>query len=103
MKHVFTTTTMSADQETLKSLLEKAKVPCMIRNEDLSMALGELPFTECSPELWILNDEDYARAKEIVDAWRNAGIDNHAPWICPHCSEAIEGQFTSGWKCGRER
>jgi hypothetical protein len=38
-----------------------------------------------------------------VDAWRNAGIDNHAPWICPHCSEAIEGQFTSGWKCGRER
>ena len=102
MKLVFTATIMSADQETLKSLLEKARIPCMIRNGDLSMGLGELPPTECSPELWILNDEDYPTAKEIVDAWRNAGIENHGPWVC-RCGEKIEGQFTSCWKCGRER
>jgi putative signal transducing protein len=103
MKHVFTATTMNADQEIVKGLLEKAKIPCMIRNEHLSMALGELAPSECSPELWILNDEDYPRAREIVDAWRSAGIENHGPWICQHCGEAIEGQFTSCWKCGRER
>jgi hypothetical protein len=102
MKHVFTATTMSADQETLKSLLEKANIPCMIRNESLSMALGELPFTECSPEIWILNDEDYPRAKEIVDAWQNAEVETHDPWVC-RCGQTIEGQFTSCWKCGRER
>jgi hypothetical protein len=73
-EHVFTATTMSADQEILKSLLEKADIPCMIRNEYLSMALGELPPTECSPELWILKDEDYPRAKEIVDAWRTPDL-----------------------------
>ena len=66
MKYVFTANTMSADQEIVKGLLEEADIPCLIRNEYLSP--GEAPFI--SPELWILNDEDYPRAREIVDAWR---------------------------------
>jgi Putative prokaryotic signal transducing protein len=102
MKLVFTANRMSADQEIVKSLLDKADIPCAIRNEYLSMALGELPIGECSPELWILNDEDYPRAKEIVDAWRNVEIEDHGPWVC-RCGETIEGQFTSCWKCGMER
>jgi Putative prokaryotic signal transducing protein len=101
MKYVFTATTLSPDNEMLKSILEKADIPCMIRNEYLSMAAGEIPFIP--PELWILNDEDYPRAKEIVDTWRTAKIENHGPWVCPRCHEEIEGQFTSCWKCGRER
>ena len=102
MKYVFTANTMSADQEIVKGLLEEAKIPCMIRNEYLSMALGELAPSECSPEIWILNDEDYPRAKEIVNDFRNAAVENLSPWMC-RCGEAIEGQFTSCWKCGRER
>lgn len=102
MKRVFTANTMSADQEIVKSLLEEAKIACMIRNENLSTALGELPFMECSPEIWIMNDDDYPRAKEIVDAWRNAAIENHASWVC-RCGETVEGQFTSCWSCGKDR
>ena len=98
MKLVFTATTMSADQEIVKGLLEEADIPYLIRNEYLSA--GEAPFI--SPELWIMNDEDYPRAKEIVDAWQNAEIENHGPWVC-RCGETVEGQFTSCWKCGRER
>ena len=94
---------MSADQEIVKGLLDEAKIPCMIRNEHLSMALGELAPANCSPEIWILNDEDYARAKEIVDALRNIKVEIQDAWICPDCGEAIEGQFTSCWNCGRER
>lgn len=102
MKRVFTATTMSGDQLMLKSLLDDANIPCMIRNENLSTALGELPLAECSPEIWIQNDEDYPRAKEIVDGWRKAEIENHGPWVC-RCGETIEGQFTSCWYCARER
>ena len=102
MKHVFTATTMSADQEIVKGLLDEAKIPCMIRNEHLSMALGELAPANCSPEIWIQNDEDYPRAREIVDGLRKAEIENHGPWVC-RCGETIEGQFTSCWNCGRER
>ena len=96
MKHVFTATTMSADQEVVKGLLDEASIPCMIRNEQLAMALGELAPSDCSPEVWILNDEDYPRAREIVEETPDA-------WTCPGCGEAIEGQFTSCWNCGKER
>ncbi|HEV7475505.1 MAG TPA: DUF2007 domain-containing protein [Pyrinomonadaceae bacterium] len=103
MKHVFTASTMSADQEIVKGLFDEAKIPCMIRNEHLSMALGELAPSDCSPEIWIMNDEDYPRAKAIVDALRNAKVATHEAWTCPGCGEAIEGQFTSCWNCGSER
>jgi hypothetical protein len=102
MKRVYTTNTMSADQEIVKGLLEEAEIPCMVRNENLSTALGELPFTECSPEIWIQNDEDYSRASEIVNAWRNAEVEDHGPWLC-RCGETIEGQFSSCWSCSAER
>ena len=65
------------DNEMFKSLLEEAGIPCMIRNEYLSVAAGEVPFVP--PELWILNDGDYLRAKGIVDAWRDAKIETHDP------------------------
>ena len=93
---------MSADQEMLKTLLDEANIPCMIRNENLSTALGALPLAEGAPEIWIQNDEDYPRAQEIVDGWRQAEIENHGPWVC-RCGETIEGQFTSCWNCGKER
>jgi hypothetical protein len=105
MKHLFTATNVidGANIEMLKGLLDEAHIPCMIRNEYLSSAMGELPFAECSPELWIMNDEDYPRAKEMVETWRNSGMEIPEPWVCPDCSETMEGQFTSCWQCGRER
>jgi len=87
--------------EMFKSLLEDVGIPSMIRHEYLSVAAGEVPFVP--PELWILNDEDYPRAKEIVEAVRTAKIETREAWVCPDCAEPIEGQFTSCWKCGRER
>ena len=85
----------------VKDLIEKNGMPCVIRNDQLSTTLGGVPFTECYPELWILNDQDYPRAKEVLDSWlipRNRVRDS---WECPNCGETIEGQFTSCWKCGR--
>ena len=102
MKRIFTANIVTGDQEIVKGLLEEAKIPCMVRNEHLSMALGELAPSECSPEIWIQNDEDYPRAKEIVDAWRTTEVETPDPWTC-RCGEAIEGQFTSCWKCGKDR
>jgi hypothetical protein len=102
MKYVFTANRMSADHEALKSVLEEAGIPCMIRNENPSTALSELTPADSSPEVWIMNDEDYPRAREIVNDFRNAGVENRGSWICD-CGEAIEGQFTSCWSCGKER
>ncbi len=105
MKFLFQANTVAkgAKIQLLKSTLEEVNIPSMIRNENLSVALGEIPFTECFPELWILKDEDYPKAKEIVAGWRKDQMETYSPWICPNCNETIEGQFTSCWKCGKEQ
>ena len=87
----------------LKDLLEKSFIPCVTRNEYLSIASGEIPFTECYPELWILNDEDYPRAKEVLDRWLAPQLETPGLWLCAHCEEEIEDQFASCWKCGAQR
>jgi len=87
----------------LKSAMEGEGIHCMVRNELLSIGKGDIPATECVPELWILDDKDYSKAEKIVDEWRRSDTEPHASWLCPQCKETIEGQFTSCWKCGNER
>src|SRR5215510_5884488 len=87
----------------LKDLLEKAFIPCSTRNDYLSAASGGIPFTECYPELWILNDEDYPRAEEVLDQWLAPKNQVSNSWVCPGCGETVEGQFVSCWKCGTAR
>ena len=105
MKRLFTANT-PADEGTaqlLRAALDEAGIPCMIRNESLSVGKGDIPFTECVPELWILNDEELPKAKAIVDAELAAATMPRAAWVCSGCGEASEGQFGSCWKCGKDR
>jgi hypothetical protein len=86
----------------LKELLEKEGVACLIRNEQLSSAMGEIPLVECFPELWVIDDEVYPRAKMIIEGWLR-DEDRTEAWVCPACGEVLEGQFGACWKCGRQR
>jgi len=86
----------------LKERLEQEGIACMLRNEELFAAMGEIPFLELRPELWVLDDEVLPRARLLVKSWLAADKDA-VPWICPHCGERLEGQFGACWKCGRER
>ena len=105
MKCLFQAATVAegAEIQLLKGMLEQSSIPCMIRNENLCVAMGDIPWNECSPELWVLNETDYPKAEEIVSAWLNASNKPDRPWVCPNCHESIEGQFTSCWKCGQNR
>ncbi len=105
MKYLFAPNTMSelGDVYSLKIFLEKEEIPCLIRNEYLSIAAGELPPQECLPQLWVLHDADYPRASEVIAAWRSSPVETHSQWLCPACGETIEGQFTVCWSCGMER
>jgi len=86
----------------LKERLEQEGIACMLRNEELFAAMGEIPFLELRPELWVLDDEVLPRARLLVKSWLAADKDA-VPWICPQCGERLEGQFGACWKCGRER
>ena len=60
------------DVNLLKGLLEQEGIPCLIKNEYLSIAMGDLPPAECFQELWLLDVDDYPHAREIWESWRTA-------------------------------
>ena len=82
-----------------KNLLEAEGIPCQIRNEHLGSIMGEMPFVETWPELWIVNDLDFDRATQLITA---ADAESpQAPRRCAKCGEENEGQFAACWNCGK--
>lgn len=100
MKKIFTTPEVFRTGPVI-SMLEAAGITYMVRNQFLSGAIGELPPTECWPEIWITDDSDLERAMAIVrEATMEPG--DKGPWQCD-CGEKNEGTFGSCWKCGADR
>lgn len=88
----------------LKSALESKGIACVTRNEGLWGAAGGVPITECYPELWVLNDDDFEAAKIVLARWQAKQSGHKAsPWSCPGCGEPNEGQFELCWNCGSAR
>ena len=82
-----------------KNILISEGIPAFLRNEHLGGIIGEMPFQEVWPELWVENDLDYDRALQLIDA---ANIISESPaigWVCKHCGEENEGQFSACWAC----
>lgn len=100
MKRIATSESL-AEIGHLRNMLEQAGIRCSIRNEQLSGALGEIPFLECLPELWLVDERRVAEAEAIIAAARRAAP-AAGPWRCAHCGETNEGQFAACWQCGRE-
>ena len=81
-----------------RNLLESEGIRAEIRNEILDSVAGRVPFQETWPELWVVNDLDYDRAKQLIK-----GVPEESPshsWRCPTCQEENEGQFAVCWQCG---
>jgi len=87
----------------LKNVLATFGIKCIAKNVDLISAAGELPPIECWPELWVLDDEKFSRAKSILKQTLAPLESVKKPWHCVGCGETLEGQFTECWNCGRER
>ena len=87
----------------LKERLAVEGIVCLVRNDELSTALGEIPFVECYPELWVVDDEVFPRARLLLDQWLSEMSMEQGAWRCAGCGEVLEGQFESCWKCGKER
>jgi hypothetical protein len=82
----------------LRNLLESAGVACDVRNDRLGGVVGEIPFVECWPELWVRHSGDVLRARSLIDdALRPATAAD--AWVCPGCGERIEPQFAQCWHC----
>lgn len=104
MKKIYTFSIWERPQAwMLKEILAKEGIDCVLRNEQLAAAMGEIPFVECYPELWVIDDEVYPRARLLVEGWLKTSTEAGEPWTCPGCGERLEGHFGACWACGRER
>lgn len=81
--------------------LAAAGIRCEVRNTTLAGAIGDIPWLECAPQLWLLDDLDEYRARELLnDLTRQVA---GPPWRCTSCGEQLEPQFGACWKCGTAR
>lgn len=85
----------------LRNVLEAAGIPALIRNDRLLGVMGEIPFTECWPELWVRNEGDILRARALIDAELQAPLAAES-WTCGQCGENLDGQFSDCWRCAGE-
>ena len=78
-------------------------IPCIVRNEFLGGGAGELPVNETWPEIWLVDDRDFERARALIEAVVETTEVSDTQWRCVSCGERIEGQFTDCWACGTSR
>jgi hypothetical protein len=83
----------------LRNLLEQAGIACVVRNERLGGIVGEIPFLECWPELWVVRPGDALRARGVIDLALRGDSNAGEAWACPSCGEGIEAAFTECWRC----
>ncbi len=79
-------------------LLERAGIAAQVFNEHAQGGLGEIPFTHAWPEVWVIEDADFSRAQQVLDAWRRAPA--MPPRRCRDCGEENPGTFETCWRCG---
>lgn len=85
----------------LRNVLQAAGISCQIRNDRLMGVMGEIPFVDCWPELWVDNESDILRARGLIDLELQARP-AASSWTCPSCGETLEGQFSECWRCAPE-
>ena len=86
----------------LRAVLEEHGIGCIVKNEYLLGGAGELPPSECWPEVWVVEDRDEARARALVEEARPAEPAGEEAWTCPACGERIDPEFGACWRCAGE-
>ena len=86
----------------LRNLLEAQGISALVRNDRLFGVLGEVPFMECWPQVWVLDDLQVEQARALIGEALAEPAGNQPDWHCRSCGERIEGHFGLCWNCGAD-
>ena len=80
-------------------LLCHAGIDARVLKENAQGGLGDIPFGEAYPEVWIEQSADFDRANAIIEEFERPAM--HVGYVvCPACGEDSPGNFELCWKCG---
>lgn len=80
--------------------LAAAGIAARVLNEHAQGGMGEIPFTQVYPEIWLLHASDNARAREILAESERPGAPLKT-MRCPTCKEINPPGFEICWQCGQ--
>jgi hypothetical protein len=98
MKRLYTAQNLT-EARLLADALGRAGIATRVLNEYAHGALGDIPFLQALPEVWVSEDADLDRARRLLTELRRppgAGRDRR----CPACGESSPASFECCWKCG---
>src|SRR4051794_36986873 len=82
-----------------KSVLDDAGIENFIKNET-SFNVTEFSSLIVAPTLCVVQDEDYDRARAVLQKAILPPPVFRADWKCPACGEEVPGNFDTCWHCG---
>lgn len=85
-----------------KSILDDAGIATFMKN-DVSSNTTDIPSLIIAPTLCVVNDEDYNRARDILNSAALPPSQPSVEWQCARCGESVPGNFDTCWNCGATR
>lgn len=79
-------------------LLRAAGIEARVFNENAQGGLGEIPFTHAYPELWVLDEADLVRARQVIAEYERSSVGRDV--VCAACGEQNPDSFQICWHCG---
>ena len=83
----------------LAGLLRHANIAVRVFNENAQGGLGELPFGEVYPEVWIEDEQALSKANAIIQDFDHSPAEPGSVF-CRACNEENPANFELCWKCG---
>ncbi len=81
--------------------LNSAGIEAQVFSRYLTSIAGEVPPHETDPAVWVMNDADLPRARQLLRELQRPV--RGRGWICPQCREHHGPQFAQCWNCGAMR
>ncbi|MBX2849321.1 MAG: DUF2007 domain-containing protein [Acidiferrobacterales bacterium] len=83
----------------MRALLESHGIDTLLKNEFTSSIMGEVPFFDTWPEIWVAEEDVLAAKRHITDAQNQIAMEK-PDWHCEKCEEENPGTFELCWNCG---
>lgn len=101
LRQVYSTLNL-AEAYLVRDRLAAAGIRTFVFNEHSAGALGELPYTESWPQVWIYQDLHYERARRLLAEYETQGATGEGTRQCAGCGEQSPASFELCWRCGHD-